>query len=337
MAHNRPLTAAFVRTVTRPGRYGDGGRGSFGLYLRVWHRPKGRVGESWGQRITINGRRTNLGLGPAAFVTLAQAREKARENASEAYHGRDPRGRRYPTVAEATEKVIALHSKGWKPGTNLPSKWRQTFRDYVLPKIGSKPVGAVTTADVMAVLTPIWTTKPGAAGRDEVVGDSRLPRGQPGRGRDRGGAAEERRPQTPPSGPALRSGGRGADGARQYLPAVRPACRGVSGLDGHPVREVRGATWSEIDGNTWVIPASRMKAKREHRVPLSRAALEVLRDARQLGGGDLVFPGRRTGGPLATNAFGNVLRRLKVSGTVHGFRTSFRTWAGRTRRGPPDR
>lgn len=337
MAHNRPLTAAFVRTVTRPGRYGDGGRGSFGLYLRVWHRPNGRVGKSWGQRITINGRRTNLGLGPAAFVTLAQAREKARENASEAYYGRDPRGDSIPTVAEAAEKVIALHSKGWKPGTKLPSKWRQTFRDYVLPRIGGKPVGAVTTADVMAVLTPIWTSKPGAA---RIV-------------RQRLGAVmkwavaqgyREDNPAGDAIGAALpKNGGHKhhkavphaevGDVVRMVRASTfQPSARlGLEFLILTAVRsgEVRKARWSEIDleAKLWTVPASRKKEGREHRVPLSEGALEVLRQARQLGEGDLVFPGRRTGGPLATNTFGNVLRSLRVAGTVHGFRTCFRSWA----------
>ncbi len=337
MAHNRPLTAAFVRTVTRPGRYGDGGRGSFGLYLRVWHRPNGRVGKSWGQRIAINGRRTNLGLGPAAFVSLAEAREQARENARLAYHGRDPRGDGIPTVAEAVEKVIALHSKGWKPGTNLPSKWRQSFNDYVLPRIGEKPVGKVTTADVMSVLTPIWTTKPGAARsvrqrlgavmkwavakgyrEDNPAGDSitaALPRN--------GGHKHHRAVPHSEVGDVVRM-----VRASRFQPSARLAVEFVI-LTATRSAEVRGAQWNEIDmdARLWTIPASRMKGKREHRVPLSRAALEVLREARQLGRGKYIFPARRTGRPLATNTHGNVLRRLKVNGTVHGFRTSFRTWA----------
>ncbi|MYC99006.1 MAG: tyrosine-type recombinase/integrase [Gammaproteobacteria bacterium] len=336
MAHNRPLTAAFVRTVKRPGRYGDGGRGSFGLYLRVWHRPNGRVGKSWGQRITINGRRTNLGLGPAAFVTLAEARAKARENAGLAYQGRDPRGDGVPTVQRAAEKVIALHAKGWKPGSNLPSKWRQTFRDYVLPRIGSKPVGAVTTADVMAVLTPIWTTKPAAARivrqrlgavmkwavaqgfrEDNPAGDAitaALPKN--------GGHKHHKAVPHSEVADVLRK----VRNSRRFQPSAQLALEFLV-LTACRTSEVRGATWDEIDGDTWTIPVERMKGKREHRIPLSVRALAVLQDARELHDGDLVFPGRRTGGPLASTQFFEMLRKLGVAGTVHGFRTSFRSWA----------
>jgi len=337
MAHYRPLTAAFVRKVTRPGRYGDGGRGSFGLYLRVWHRPNDRVGKSWGQRITINGRRTNLGLGPAAFVSLAEAREKARDNARLAYRGEDPRGDGIPTVEKAVEQVIALHSEGWKSGSDLPSKWRQTFRDYVNPRIGDKPVGSVTTADVMAVLTPIWTSKPAAARivrqrlgavmkwavaqgfrEDNPAGDAitaALPRN--------GGHKHHKAVPHAEVGEVVRKVR--ASGAQ---PSARLALEFLI-LTAARAAEVRGATWSEIDLERalWTIPASRMKGKREQRVPLSPRALEVLEEARELDDGNLVFPSRRTGGPLASTAFFEMLRRLEVAGTVHGFRTSFRSWA----------
>ena len=163
VAQNRPLTAAFVRTVTRPGRYGDGGRGSFGLYLRVWHRPNGRVGKSWAQRLRINGRVTNLGLGPVAFVSLREAREKARENARLAYQGRDPRSGATPTFRETAEKVIELRARSWKPGSNLPGKWRQTLQDYAYPVIGDKRLVDVTRADILAIVAPIWSAKPAAA------------------------------------------------------------------------------------------------------------------------------------------------------------------------------
>ena len=290
-AHNRSLTAAFVQKVTRPGRYGDGGRGSFGLYLRVWHRPNGRVGRSWGQRITINGRRTNLGLGPAAFVTLAEAREKAREKAREnsrlAYPGRDPRG------------------------------------------------DGIPTADVMVVLVPIWTAKPAAARivrqrlgavmkwavaqgyrEDNPAGDAitaALPKN--------GGHKHHKAVPHSDVGNVVRM-----VRASRFQPSARLALEFLI-LTAARAAEVRGATWAEIDGDTWSIAPDRMKGKREHRVPLSARALEVLAEARELSRGDLIFPSRKTGGPLASTAFLAMLRRLGVAGTVHGFRTSFRTWA----------
>ena len=283
-AHNRSLTAAFVQKVTRPGRYGDGGRGSFGLYLRVWHRPNGRVGRSWGQRITINGRRTNLGLGPAAFVTLAEAREKARENSRLAYPGRDPRG------------------------------------------------DGIPTADVMVVLVPIWTAKPAAARivrqrlgavmkwavaqgyrEDNPAGDAitaALPKN--------GGHKHHKAVPHSDVGNVVRM-----VRASRFQPSARLALEFLI-LTAARAAEVRGATWAEIDGDTWSIAPDRMKGKREHRVPLSARALEVLAEARELSRGDLIFPSRKTGGPLASTAFFAMLRRLGVAGTVHGFRTSFR-------------
>lgn len=340
MARTKALTAAFVRSVKQPGRYGDGGRGSFGLYLRVWRRPNGRTGKSWGQRITINGKRTNLGLGVAlpGFVTLGEAREKARENAAAAYRGQDPRGDRVLTFADAAEKVIALHSKGWKNPARVSGQWRQVFRDYVNPKIGGKSVAAITTADVLAVVSPIWSEKPSAAKivrqrigavmkwavakglrEDNPAGDAitaALPRN--------GGAKHHRAVPHGEVAGVLR---------RVRASRVQSAARlgfELMVLTASRSAEVRGATWAEIDGDAWTIPASRMKGKREHRVPLSRAALAVLTEARKLHGGDLIFPSAKTGGPLANSWAGDMARKLDVKGTAHGFRTSFRTWAAET-------
>lgn len=343
MARNRPLTAAFVRSVKEPGRYGDGGRGSFGLYLRVWTRPNGRTGKAWGQRITINGRRTNLGLGPAAFVGLAEAREKARENAAVAWRGGDPRGdASVPTVAKAAERVIRLHAKSWKPGSKLPAQWGQTFRDYVNPVMGDKPVGAVTTADVLAVLTPIWAAKPSVAKK----------------ARQRVGAVmkwavakgyREDNPAGEAITAALPRNGNGhthhkaiphgdvADVVRKaraaiFQPSARLAFEFLI-LTATRSAEVRGARWAEIDmaAALWTIPAARMKSGREHRVPLSAPALAVLSEARELhGGGDLVFPNRHTGRLLGKDTFTRMLRKLAVKGTAHGMRTAFRSWAAET-------
>ncbi len=153
----------FVKRVCKPGRYGDGGRGGHGLYLRVWTRPNGRTGKAWGQRLRVHGRETNLGLGLFPLVTLAEARKEALENRRQAYQGKDPRDATVPTFAQAAETVIRLHSETWKAGSRLPEQWRQTLRDYVLPKIGGKSAAKVTSTDVLAVLTPIWTAKPSVA------------------------------------------------------------------------------------------------------------------------------------------------------------------------------
>ena len=331
-----PLSAAFCRTVKTPGRYGDGGRGSHGLYLRVWARTNGRIGKSWGQRLRINGRITNLGLGVYPVVTLAEAREKALENRREAYQGRDPRGGEIPTFAEAAEKVIRLHSKTWKPGSRLPAQWRQTLSDYAYPTIGQKRVNRIGATDVMTVLSPIWSSKPSVARvvrqrigmvmmwavakghrQDNPAGNaitSALPRGS--------GHVHHRALPHAQVGEALQavrtsSSQRASRLAFEFVALT--ACRGI---------EVCGARWREMDleRRVWTIPATRMKSKREHRVPLSEPALAVLHAARDLSRGDLVFLGRR-GKPVSGDALRAVLRRLGIASTVHGLRASFRSWA----------
>ena len=151
MGRSRRLSASFVRTVKQPGRYGDG-HGGYGLSLFVKKLTTGRLSKTWSQRIQINGRVTNLGLGVFPVVTLAEAREQALEHRRAVVQGRDPRGRGIPTFAQAADKVIAIHRATWKPGTKSEQHWRGTLRHHVLPRIGRKRVDQITTADVMGVL-----------------------------------------------------------------------------------------------------------------------------------------------------------------------------------------
>ena len=159
----RPLTAAFVARVKTPGRYGDGGLGGLGLYLRVHRMKSGRVSKSWGQRIRVGGKPTNLGLGSYPVVTLREAREKALENRRAVHWGHDPRDAGVPTFEAAVDKVIAIHSPTWKNPSRMAGQWRQTLRDYAHPRIGRKRVSEVATADVLAILKPIWSSKPATA------------------------------------------------------------------------------------------------------------------------------------------------------------------------------
>ena len=119
----RPLTAVFVARVTTPGRYGDGGRGGLGLYLRVHRMKSGRVSRSWGQRIRVRGKPTNLGLGSYPVVTLKEAREKALENRRSIHWGHDPRAAMVPTFEAAVEKVMAIHSPTWKNPSRIAGQW----------------------------------------------------------------------------------------------------------------------------------------------------------------------------------------------------------------------
>ena len=155
------LTAAFVRTVSKPGVYGDG-RGSRGLSLRVHRMKSGRLSRTWRQRLRVAGRLTTTGLGRYPEVSLAEARHKAIENARAIGQGVDPRGGGVPTFREAAEETIRLHAGSWKAGSPLPGEWHSTFRLYATP-IRDKPVDRITSGDVLACLRPVWNVKPAAA------------------------------------------------------------------------------------------------------------------------------------------------------------------------------
>ncbi|MCY4371876.1 MAG: Arm DNA-binding domain-containing protein, partial [bacterium] len=137
MRRPKTLTAAFCRTTSTPGTYGDG-RGGFGLTFRVKRTRNGRLSKVWAQRVVIGGKPTYLGLGTYPTVTLAEARRRALKNRREIEAGRDPRGGGIPTFARATEKVIALHRDGWKPGSRTESAWRNGFGHHVYPKLGHR-------------------------------------------------------------------------------------------------------------------------------------------------------------------------------------------------------
>ncbi len=140
------LSARFVETIQEPGRYGDG-RGSGGLSLRVKLTTRGQLAKSWGQRISIDGRPRNLGLGSWPHVSLAEARQKCVLNLLARQRGELVTGRRptIPTFAEALEKVIAVHRDGWKDGGRSEKLWRSSLRDYALPKLGTRPVDRIHT------------------------------------------------------------------------------------------------------------------------------------------------------------------------------------------------
>ena len=333
------LSARFVATVHEPGRYGDG-RGSGGLSLLVKHTARGHLAKSWAQRISLDGRQRNLGLGSWPHVSLAEAREKCALNLAARRRGELVTGRKrtVPTFEEAVEKVIAVHRAGWKDGSRSETDWRATLRDYAVPELGGRPVDRITTADVMGVLLPIWNGKRVTARRvrqrigavmrwavaqgyreDNPAGDAigaALPKnGVPPQHlaalpyAEVAGAMEQVRGSGAYPGTVL---------AFEFL--VLTACR--SG-------EVRGARWEELDleSREWRIPAERMKTSREHRVPLSGGAVAVLREARALADGSgVVFPSAR-GGLLSKLAIGKLVRELGIGAVPHGFRSSFRDWA----------
>lgn len=335
------LTAAFVKKVTEPGRYGDG-RGGYGLSLLVKVGAGGRVLKSFSQRIRIHGRPTNLGLGPFPVVTLAEARRQALHNQRMVFRGRDPRTgdtNREPTFAEAYEKVIEVRRKSWKPGGRSETNWRSAFERHVLPIIGRKPVGGVTPADVYRIVTAgdMWNQRRASAKRllmwCGVVFKWAVANGY----RD-ADPVPAIRTSLPTNGVktkhqrAIPHGEVSAAIEAVRMTGARDATKlAFEFMVATATRsgEARLARWSEIDGDTWTIPAARMKAGREHRVALSARALDVLREAKRLRKGDTIFTGRG-GGAVSQKAISEVVRLAGVKAVPHGFRTSFRTWCGDT-------
>ncbi len=333
------LSARFVATIEQPGRYGDG-RGSGGLSLLVKHTTRGHLAKSWAQRINIDGRQRNLGLGSWPHVSLAEAREKCALNLAARRRGKLVTGRKrtVPTFEEAVEKVIAVHRAGWKDGSKSEKDWRATLRDYAVPQLGGRPVHRITTADVMAVLLPIWNEKRVTARRvrQRIGAVMRWAVAQ---------GYREDNPAGDAIGAALpKNGVRAQHLAALPYAEVAGAIETVRGSGAHLATvlafeflvltacrsgEIRGARWDEIDleAREWRIPPERMKTGREHRVPLSAGALAVLRAARGLTDrSGVVFPSVR-GGPLSEMAISKLVRDLGIGAVPHGFRSSFRDWA----------
>ena len=348
----KKFTARSVAGLRKPGRYSDGGRGSFGLYLLVSQRKDGGVSRSWCQRIRIDGRPTNIGLGPYPIVTLAEARIAALENQRTVRRGGDPRRAKkplpavlnVPTFAEAAEKVIALHASGWKDGGRSEQKWSSSLATYAHPSIGLKTVDEITTADVLAVLTPIWAQKASTAKRvrQRISAVMRWSIAQGYRTDDPAGTAIIKAlpknihraahfralPHAEVAGAVSKI--RNSD---DTSPSARLALEFLI-LTAARSGEVRGATWTEIDleASTWTVSAARAKTGRPHRVPLAAEALNVLERARDLGCEDdsLIFPGGRSGRPLSDATLSLLCKVSGIDATPHGFRSSFRSWAAET-------
>ncbi len=338
MQRPRTLSAAFVKTVKDPGRYGDG-RGGYGLSLLVKPSSTGRVAKSWSQRLRINGEPFNIGLGSFPIVTLKEARDKALENRRVVEQGKDPRVKTssIPTFADAAEIVIGIHAAAWKDGRH-EANWRRSLSQYAYPPIGAKLVSEITSLDVMALLVPIWTEKQETARklRQRIGAVMKWAVAQGYRADNPAGDA---------IGAALPKNGHVTQHQRalphEDVSGALDTIRATGAWDGTKMAfeflcltatrsgEARLARWSEFDLETqvWTIPASRMKRQRKHRVPLSDQAMEVLRQARQLSDGDgLVFPSI-TGKALTDSTISKLLRENNVACVPHGMRSSFRVWA----------
>ncbi len=328
------LTATGIRNLTTPGKYGDGN----GLFLVV----AATGAKRWVQRITIRGKRCDLGLGSLPSVSLAEARELAARNRKAAVAGGDPlRDKREAaavlTFEEAAREVHGLHLPTWR-NVKHGQDFITSLEMYAFPRIGHIRVSEVAAADVLAVLTPIWTVKHETARRvRQRIGTVLKWAVAKGWRQDNPADAiitalpkvpkvQAHRVALPYSEVAdflteLRRSG--------ALPQTRWAIEFLI-LTAARSLEVRDATWDEVNlgAATWIIPASRMKMKRPHRVPLSPRALEILKEAQDLfGGTGRLFPGAKAGRPLSDVALSKTVKGLGFPVDVHGFRTSFRTWA----------
>ena len=332
------LSATFVRQVKHPGRYGDG-RGGHGLSLLVKPAADGRTSKSWSQRLYINRRPVMIGLGAYPVVTLADARAKALDNRRTLAHGRDPRGNRAVTFEEAAEKTIALHADGWR-NPRTADHWRSTFRRFAYPTIGNKPVAEITTADVLAIIAPIWLKRHEQArktlGRIRAVLRWAMAEGLTDRDATEAARAALPKPNgvvqhhkaLPASEVADAIGRVQASGAWWATKAIYE----LLALTGTRSGEARLATWAEIntDAAVWEIPAARTKTSRPMRVPLSTTALRVLADARDHAGrnpdpGALIFPAP-TGRAASDATVSKLVRELGIRGTPHGLRATLRSW-----------
>ena len=297
----------------------------------------------WIQRLTIQGRRTDNGIGHYPAMGLAEARAAAFERWKIAKAGGDPRvagGKPAgPTFRDAADAVIAMHDPGWR-GPKSGQVWRSSLETYVHPVIGELPVAEVTPGHVMAVLEPIWNEKRETARRvkQRISAICRWAVAQGHRTDDPAGIVIDA--ALPRNGAEVRHlAALPYEEVAECLAKVRGNARVSESsklaleflvLTAARSGEVRKATWDEIDldGATWTVPAERMKANREHRVPLSKRALEVLAQAAGLSDGSgLVFPGLRPGRPLSENTHAKLLKELGFNAVTHGFRSSFRDYA----------
>jgi integrase len=336
------LSSIAVTKTKQPGYYGDGG----GLWLQVSISGT----KSWIFRFTRQGRQREMGLGPLYTVSLAEAREKAKACRQQLLDGHDPlEVRDAARLAAALEQAKALtfdqcatdyikaHRAGWRNAKHA-SQWESTLATYASPVFGALPVASVDTPLVMKVLNSIWTEKTETASRLRGRIESVL-------------------------GWATTSGYRTGDNParwRGHLENLLPAPEKVKKVEHHPALpwqqigafmadlraregiaaralefliltaarsgEVRGMRWDEVEDGCWTVPAERMKAGKEHRVPLSDSAIALLEKMPRLG--DYVFPGAKKGALLSDMSLTAVLRRMSREGiTVHGFRSSFRMWA----------
>ena len=335
--HAGKLKAKFVERATKPGKYTDG----HGLML--WIQPSGS--RQWVQRIVIQGKRRDMGLGGFPLVTLEMARDMAIENRRIARAGGDPRHQtsavKVPTFADATRRVHEIHAQSWR-NDKQRQQWIDEVSRIVWPAVGHLPVDAITTAQLTDVFKPIWLTKPVIANRvrqrTEKIMDWSVSQGY--------------RPDNPANSPLKANLPKQPKGEHhraihhRELPGAITAVR--NSTSGEMVKlafeflvltatrkgETLNMSWDEIDmeARRWTLPASRAKMDRDHRVPLSTRAMAILARCRELSGETrgFIFHGRSRAKAIDGNTLNKMLANVGVQASPHGFRSSFRDWCSET-------
>lgn len=338
----KELTAAAVAKLRDPGRYPVGG--AAGLHLRITDSGS----RLWVHRIMVDGKRRDIGLGRFEDVSLSQARDAARDKSRLVRQGLDPLpslqlapvAKVVRTFRATAEEYVESKRDGWRNEKHR-AQWTATLEAYAYPDIGEKDVGEIGIDDVLRVLRPIWTSKTETATRlrgriESVLGYAAVRDGRNGiNPASWRGVLDKILPapdkvRTREHHPAM---------PIAEAPAFMRALEEVGGMSALALRfliltaarsgEVRGASWSEVDlhAGIWAVPAERMKAGAAHRVPLSTQVLALLQGLPRFAGSDLLFPSPR-GGQLADMAMTALMRRRSLAYVPHGFRSTFRDWAG---------
>jgi integrase len=337
------LSAFKVEKAKEPGMHADGG----GLYLRIAEGGS----KQWIYRYVTNGRPRDMGIGPVHVLTLAEAREKAREASKLRLEGIDPIAHKHAQRAAAVvaaasamtfrecAKDFIRHNEGSWSNAKHRAEWERSLAKYVYPVFGNLPVAAIDTPLVLKVIKPLWGRVPETASRvrgriENILGYALVHHYRSGDNPARWQGLLEH------ALPAVTKGEHFAAMRFTEVPAfmaqlrqqtsVPAKCLEFVVLTAARLGEALGATWGEVDfdNGVWVIPGARMKAGKEHRVPLSAAAIAVLRDMHEVRQSDYAFPGAYHGKAIGKNMPLRLLNSITGNGaTVHGFRSSFRDWA----------
>src|SRR5262249_48870909 len=336
------LTNKFVETRREPGMYADGGS----LYLRV----ADGGSKQWVFRYTVNGRLRDMGLGPTHTLSLAQARERAREQRLLRLDGIDPIAHKHAqraalqaadakamTFRQCAEGFIRDNEKEWTNAAH-GKQWTSTLATYVYPVLGDLPVAAIDTPLVLKVVKPLWGDKTETASRvrgriEAILGWATVHHYRSGDNPARWqGLLEHALPAKSKVAPTQHHVALPYTEIATFMAKLRQdtsvaaRCLEFIVLTGARLAEATGAMWSEIEERTWTVPANRMKGGREHKVPLSNAAMAVLEAMPRMS--DFVFPGMRDGRPVGARTIQDLVRQLGAGEiTTHGFRSSFRDWA----------